>query len=103
MVGGVRIRFWQYDDGSLLPRWVKDALDNGYTIVHKSLLCSTPVKLLLWEDHILKFANYPGPATHTRTGSEDCSITIERPPYHGPFQKYVKYAGQMLNACCDCH
>jgi len=47
-IGGVRVRLRQYDDGFLLPQWVKDALDHGYTIVHKGLLCwiSEPIAAL---------------------------------------------------------
>lgn len=54
--GGVYNRLKQYDDGFLLPHHVKAALDEGYTIVHKGLLCwiplpsagTTPVKRLLF-------------------------------------------------------
>jgi hypothetical protein len=35
---GVRARFGQYNRGEVLPRYVKDALENDYIIVHKGLL-----------------------------------------------------------------
>jgi hypothetical protein len=41
-IGGVRSRLKQYDDGLLLPRYIEYALDEGYTIVHKGLLCWIP-------------------------------------------------------------
>lgn len=41
-IGSIRVRWQQYDDGFLLPHWVEDALDDGYTIVHKGLLCWIP-------------------------------------------------------------
>ncbi|EEY18532.1 conserved hypothetical protein [Verticillium alfalfae VaMs.102] len=37
--GGVALRFKQYDDGFLVPRFVKASLDHGFTITHKGLLC----------------------------------------------------------------
>lgn len=37
--GGARQRFQQYDLGLLIPRYVQDAFDAGYTITHKGLLC----------------------------------------------------------------
>jgi hypothetical protein len=40
--GGVRSRLKQYDDGFLLPRYVAKALDDGFDIVHKGLLCWIP-------------------------------------------------------------
>jgi hypothetical protein len=40
--GGVRSRLKQYDDGFLLPNFVEKALDEGYKIVHKGLLCWIP-------------------------------------------------------------
>lgn len=39
---GVRSRLKQYDDGFLLPEYVEKALDEGYTMVHKGLLCWIP-------------------------------------------------------------
>ncbi|OBT71669.1 hypothetical protein VF21_10587 [Pseudogymnoascus sp. 05NY08] len=40
--GGVRARLKQYDDGFLLPQYVAKALDDGFDIVHKGLLCWIP-------------------------------------------------------------
>ncbi|GKT42172.1 uncharacterized protein ColSpa_02353 [Colletotrichum spaethianum] len=40
--GGVALRFKQYDDGFLIPKWIKVALKDGYTITHKGLLCWIP-------------------------------------------------------------
>ncbi|TVY44360.1 Carbamoyl-phosphate synthase arginine-specific large chain [Lachnellula subtilissima] len=40
--GGVRARFKQYDDGFLIPQYIQTALDEGYTIVSKGLLCWIP-------------------------------------------------------------
>ena len=40
---GVRGRFRNYDNGRLLPRFVEDALEEGYSIVHKGILCSAPI------------------------------------------------------------
>lgn len=40
--GGVRTRLKQYDDGFLIPQYVQASLDEGYTIVHKGLLCWIP-------------------------------------------------------------
>ncbi|KAK5126385.1 hypothetical protein LTR85_010621 [Meristemomyces frigidus] len=40
---GVRSRLRQYDTGTCLPWYVKKALDNGYTIVHKGPLCWAPI------------------------------------------------------------
>jgi len=45
---GVVGRFKQYDDGFLLPVYVEKALDEGYEIVSKGLLCWIPNQLLLW-------------------------------------------------------
>jgi hypothetical protein len=39
--GGAK-RFWQYDTKRSLPRYVERALNDGYTIVHKGLLCWSP-------------------------------------------------------------
>ena len=36
---GVHHRFGQYNTGDALPMYVKKALDEGYSIVHKGLLC----------------------------------------------------------------
>ena len=41
--GGVTYRLKQHDDEILLPLWVEDALDHGYAIVHKGLLCWIPI------------------------------------------------------------
>lgn len=40
---GMRSRLRQYDDGFLLPVYVESALNDGFTIVHKGLLCWVPV------------------------------------------------------------
>lgn len=40
---GVSTRFRQYDKYDALPVYVKEALEEGYTIVHKGLLCSAPL------------------------------------------------------------
>lgn len=40
---GVRDRFTHYDAGTALPRLVGYALNEGYTIVHKALLCWIPI------------------------------------------------------------
>jgi hypothetical protein len=40
---GVQVRFHQYDVGRLLPRYVEQASNEGYTIVHKGVLCSAPI------------------------------------------------------------
>ncbi|KAK7730000.1 Alpha subunit of the F1 sector of mitochondrial F1F0 ATP synthase [Cytospora paraplurivora] len=40
---GVTGRFLGYDRGRLVPRFVQKALDNGYTITHRGLLCWTPL------------------------------------------------------------
>jgi hypothetical protein len=42
---GVKERFRNYDTGDALPQNVKRALDDGYTIVHKGLLCWTPMPI----------------------------------------------------------
>jgi hypothetical protein len=39
---GVRSRPNNYNTKTLLPRFVKEALDEGYVIVHKDLLCRAP-------------------------------------------------------------
>lgn len=41
--GGVHRRFQSYDSQQVLPMRVKDALDEGYTITHKGLLCWTAI------------------------------------------------------------
>ncbi|KAK4565418.1 carbamoyl-phosphate synthase (glutamine-hydrolyzing) cpa2 [Recurvomyces mirabilis] len=40
---GVQGRWNNYDDKSILPSRVKDALDNDYTITYKGLLCWAPL------------------------------------------------------------
>lgn len=40
---GVSARFWGYHDGVAIPIYVQKALDEGYTIVHKGLLCWMPL------------------------------------------------------------
>lgn len=40
---GVRARWRKYDRGDSLPVYVKAALDQGYTIVHKGLLLWSPI------------------------------------------------------------
>jgi hypothetical protein len=40
---GVHRRFCQYDSSSALPKYVAKALDEGYEIVHKSLICWIPI------------------------------------------------------------
>lgn len=40
---GVSTRLQQYDNMVNLPRYVKAALDDGYTITYKGLLCWTPL------------------------------------------------------------
>jgi hypothetical protein len=42
---GVVRRFWNYDTKATLPQYVKRALDDGYTIVHKGLLCWSPIPI----------------------------------------------------------
>ena len=42
---GVQLRWNNYDKLHSLPTLVKKAMDNGYTIVHKGLLCWTPTPL----------------------------------------------------------
>lgn len=39
---GVKGRLKQYDDGYLIPTYVQHALDDGYVITHKGLLCWIP-------------------------------------------------------------
>lgn len=39
---GMRQSLQQYDLGLMLPQYVEDALDEGYTITHKGLLCWMP-------------------------------------------------------------
>jgi Zinc-finger of C2H2 type len=41
--GGVRARFAEYDRDVHVPRWIRHALDNGYTIVHKGLVLWCPI------------------------------------------------------------
>ena len=41
--GGLSNRLGHYDQKRLLPRHVKTALDEGYTITHKGLLCSASI------------------------------------------------------------
>ena len=43
VAGGVSSRLIQYDKKQLLPKYVAPALDEGYTITHKGLLCSAPI------------------------------------------------------------
>jgi hypothetical protein len=40
---GVSNRFAKYDLKNALPRYIQEALDDGYTIVHKGLLCWTAI------------------------------------------------------------
>lgn len=40
---GVRPRMRQYDALTLLPRYVQEAVDAGYTITHRAILCSSPI------------------------------------------------------------
>lgn len=40
--GGVCARLKQYDDGLLLPRYTESSLNEGFTIIHKGLLCWIP-------------------------------------------------------------
>lgn len=40
---GVASRFYRYDNGTSLPVHVEEALDDGYTIVHKGLICWVPI------------------------------------------------------------
>lgn len=40
---GVTQRFWAYNNGVQIPLYVQDALNDGYTITHKGLLCTTPL------------------------------------------------------------
>lgn len=42
---GVRGRFYEYKRGEHLPRYVKSALDDGYTIKKKALLATCPIPL----------------------------------------------------------
>ncbi|KAM0151871.1 hypothetical protein ACHAPG_007994 [Botrytis cinerea] len=42
-VTGVRSRFAKYDNGGALPRYVKWAQDNGFSIVHKGLVVWCPI------------------------------------------------------------
>jgi len=39
---GVAARMYEYDIGHSLPRFIQRALDNGYKITHRGLLCWTP-------------------------------------------------------------
>jgi hypothetical protein len=43
VVSGIWERFNQYDNNTNLPMYVKRALDDGYTIVHKGILCWCPL------------------------------------------------------------
>lgn len=40
---GLPSRWKDYDDQVILPRYVKEALDEGYTITHKGLICWCPI------------------------------------------------------------
>lgn len=40
---GMRPRMRQYDAMSVLPRYVQQAVDAGYTITHRAILCSSPL------------------------------------------------------------
>ncbi|RDL36686.1 Clathrin heavy chain [Venustampulla echinocandica] len=40
---GVVTRFYHYDNKTHLPRYIQHALDDGYMIVHKGLLCWCPI------------------------------------------------------------
>lgn len=40
---GVSTRLAQYGTGQILPRYVANALNNGYAIEHKGIICSMPV------------------------------------------------------------
>ncbi|KAL8866510.1 MAG: hypothetical protein Q9198_008859 [Flavoplaca austrocitrina] len=40
---GVHHRFWQYDNGEVLPFHVEKALDDGWVITHKGMLCWIPI------------------------------------------------------------
>lgn len=40
---GVVERLANYVDLSMLPRWVEKAVENGYTVEHRGLLCWTPI------------------------------------------------------------
>jgi hypothetical protein len=40
--GGAQARFRQYDNGKTVPQYVQKALNDGYRIVHRGLLCWTP-------------------------------------------------------------
>ncbi|KAM3086920.1 hypothetical protein ACMFMG_012166 [Clarireedia jacksonii] len=40
---GVTKRWHQYDKLEFLPRHIKDALDDGFAITHKGLLCWAPI------------------------------------------------------------
>jgi hypothetical protein len=42
-VSGIWERFNQYDNNTNIPMYVKRALDDGYSIVHKGLLCWCPL------------------------------------------------------------
>jgi hypothetical protein len=42
-ITGATSRFNQYDNKTSLPRYVKCALDDGYTILHKGTLCWSPI------------------------------------------------------------
>ncbi|KAJ3957084.1 Carbamoyl-phosphate synthase [Colletotrichum tropicale] len=41
--GGVKARFKNYDNQQMLPKYVQLALEDGFTITHKALLCTAPV------------------------------------------------------------
>ncbi|KAL2147750.1 hypothetical protein VTI28DRAFT_7102 [Corynascus sepedonium] len=40
---GVAERWQHYDDKIHLPRYVRDSVDEGYSITHKGLLCTSPL------------------------------------------------------------
>lgn len=42
-VGGVKSRFNDYVTRNMLPRYVESSLDEGFTITHKGIICSTPI------------------------------------------------------------
>ena len=44
--GGVFTRFRQYDTKVVLPFYLKRALDDGYEITHKGLLCWSPIPVI---------------------------------------------------------
>jgi len=44
-VTGVKARLYCYDSETLLPQYVEEALEDGYKITHKGLLCWSPIPL----------------------------------------------------------